>query len=318
MIPAQSTDFELDNSFIGMLWTMFVMIASAWLGAIIGAAVVSTPLITAAFLAGPIGWLFAVPMAMAQAALAYMGTFIVPLWAFLGGTFFAVRAASNAVHTDDIHGLTLFSDTHPIHEQTAKFAAKLNLPPIKWVGWFEDDSINAFAMGLKQEDALIAFSRGAVERLTEEELDAVLAHELAHVANNDMSRMTYAYGVRDALTWFLYFKNLKKIARWFFTPLSEMELLRFSRCREFAADKTAANLTSNQAMIQALRAIQHDTKPSNSKLLAEISHFALSNPFKGLFSTHPPIEKRIKALSEASDFATSDRLPSANKQRKQT
>ena len=73
--------------------------------------------------------------------------------------------------------------------------------------------------------------KAAIEKLTMAELDAVMAHELAHVANNDMARMTYIRGVQNALTWFLIFRGMKNIALWLFTPTSQLELMRFSRQR---------------------------------------------------------------------------------------
>lgn len=278
-----------------MIVTILIMVISAWVGAIIGAAFITTPLIMASFLLGPLALLTAVPLAIAQAVFAYGGTFVIPIWALLGGTIFSSQAASNAAVVGNKTGVTLFAETHPIHQEINTLAQQLNLPKIKWVGWFEDDSINAFAMGLKQEEALIAFSRGAIDNLSRDELDAVMAHELAHVANNDMSRMTYGHGVQNALTWFLMFKGLKKFARWVFTPIAELELMRFSRKREFYADAIGAMLTSPNAMIAALDKIENQPSALPSKL-KHLSQFMFKSNMQSFFDTHPKTSDRIAAL----------------------
>lgn len=272
------------------------MIVSAWIGALIGAFLTTTPLIMASFVLGPLALLTALPLALAQAAFAYGGTIIIPIWAFIGGGWFSSGAASNAASTNNKLGLQLFSETHGIHLKVNELGKELNLPPIKWVGWFDDDSINAFAMGLKQDDAVIAFSRGAIQTLEPNELEAVMAHELAHVANNDMSRMTYGHGVQNSLTWFLMFRGLKTFARWVFTPIAELELMRLSRTREFYADAIGAVLISPEAMIGALEKIERDDRPA-PKTLKHLSQFMLQSNAHSFLDTHPSTSKRITAIS---------------------
>lgn len=279
-----------------MFVTVLIMIVSAWIGALIGAALISTTLIMASFALGPLAILTAVPLALSQAVFAYGGTFVVPLWALFGGSVFSANAAANAAKADSSKsGVTLFAETHQIHTRVNQLASELDLPEIRWVGWFEEDAINAFAMGVKQDEALIAFSRGAIETLTFEELDAVIAHELAHVANNDMARMTYGHGVQDALTWFLMFRGLKKYARWVFTPISELELMRFSRKREFYADAIGAVLISPEAMAGALEKIEKQ-KSSPPKELKHLSQFMFQSNAHSFFDTHPKTSERISAI----------------------
>ncbi|MBO6697855.1 MAG: M48 family metalloprotease [Rhizobiales bacterium] len=190
--------------------------------------------------------------------------------------------------------MTLFADTHPIHQHLNHFARQLDLPRIKWVGWFPDDSINAFAMGLKQDEALVAFSSGAINKLTKDEMQAVMAHELAHIANHDMARMTYAVAVQDALTWFLRWRGLKQFARWVFTPLSELELMRMSRRREYWADAIGARLVSPEAMAGALR--KTSALKTNSKAAADFRHFMLNADASSFFASHPTTKQRIEAI----------------------
>jgi heat shock protein HtpX len=233
----------------------------------------------------------------------------VPVWALIGGLLFAARAASGgASPVVRAKGVTFFPESHPIHQTTQRMAAELGLPPIRHVGWYDAEFINAFAMGTKPDNALIAFSRGAVEKLSRDQLDAVIGHELGHVASNDMARMTYALGIREALSFFLVFQGLKKLARWIFTPLSELELLRFSRMREFTADAIGAHLTSPDAMISVLETLKRSKGEPGDDDLATVRMFAFGD--RTWLSTHPPLEDRIAALkASAAQSASRAVLP---------
>ncbi|MCW2307383.1 M48 family metalloprotease [Rhodobium gokarnense] len=277
--------------------TVTIMVIGAIIGVFIGTAFALTTGMFAAGFAGPLAFLMFGPLVLAEAgaglALALVAA---PTWAGFGGWHFGAKAATPGVAATTL-GVTLFSEGHPIHQYINKKAEELSLPPIKWVGWFDDEAINAFAMGTTQENALLAFSRGAIQKLTMPQLDAVMAHELAHVANNDMARMTYAYGAQNALTWFLYFRGLKNIARWLFTPTSQIEIMRFSRQREFWADAVAAVLTNPEQIIGALDAIQNDVaKPPKQQ--RAFASFMLRANLNNLFASHPPISDRIQAIED--------------------
>ncbi|MFN3225429.1 MAG: M48 family metalloprotease [Hyphomicrobiales bacterium] len=279
--------------------TVLLLMVLATLGALWGAAVVTGSLVSSAFLLGPLALVTTVPVAMAVASLGNLiALFVTPVWAVVGGWLFGAKK-TNAAATNGNHplGVTLFSDTHPIHQHLNHFGQQLGLPRIKWVGWFEDERINAFAMGMKQDEALIAFSSGAVRTLSKEELQAVMVHELAHVANHDMARMTYGISVQEALTWFLGLRGLKLFARCVFTPLSELELLRMSRSREYWADAIGAYLVGPDAMAGALRKIEN--QPSRGKQYKGFSHFMFQANADGLLSTHPPLAKRIAAIEQS-------------------
>lgn len=282
-----------ENSIIEV---MIVIMLSALIGAIITMGIAFVGAMSAVVLSGPFGWLILGPTLIASFTAAFTWVLIgVPLWAIFGGWIFATHASGHLGAGTTEMGVTLFSEEHPIHKKVQELAWPLKLPPIRHVGWFKGDDINAFAMGVDRANALVAFSQGAIDKLTKEEFDAVVAHELAHVANGDMRNMTFARGAQEALTFFLLFRKLKKFARWIFSPIAELKILSYSRQREFAADKIGARLVSPQAMIGALTAIQNDTaakpRPSDYDNLKFAS--VLSG---GIWRTHPPISKRIKSI----------------------
>ncbi|PTW61693.1 heat shock protein HtpX [Breoghania corrubedonensis] len=275
--------------------TVLLLTAGAALGAVWGLflAFVGSTVMAAA--GGPLALLIAAPLLFAVYGLGMMYVIIgVPLWGLLGGFMFGALASGKEGSAARDLGLTFFPESHPIAQTTQRMAKQLGLPPVAFIGWYNADDVNAFAMGVTQDDALIAVSQGAVEQLSKDQLDAVLAHELGHVASNDMARMTYARGVREALTFFLLFRGLKKLARWIFTPLSELELLRFSRAREFTADAISAHLTSPYAMISVLEALKDGKEEPRSDDRAMIMFAALGRD--SWLSTHPPLEARIEAL----------------------
>ncbi|WP_298966445.1 M48 family metalloprotease [uncultured Roseibium sp.] len=267
---------------IGALWGLFL----AFLGA------------TATLAAGgPLALLLAGPLLLATHGVGTVYVvFGVPAWALVAGTTFAIESSGDTGTTAKRLGVTFVSESHPINQTVQRMASELNLPPIPYVGWFDSDDINAFAMGTAHYNSLIAVSKGAIETLSREQINAVIAHELGHIASNDMQRMTYALGVRDSLTWFLIKRGFKKFARWVFTPLSELELLRFSRQREFTADAISAHLTSPEAMISVLETLK------GAEIEPQTHHqptVMMSASFDGSWlSTHPPLDTRIAALLE--------------------
>lgn len=255
---------------------------------------------------GPLAWFVYGPALVASYALAAaVGIYAIPLWTVVGGQLFAARASGTRGSAARQMGVTFFSDTHPISITTQHLAERMGLPPIRYIGWFPNEEINAFAMGNSRRNALIAVSKGAVERLTKHELSAVIAHELGHVASKDMARMTHARSLQEALTFFLIFRGLKQFARWVFTPLSELEILRMSRAREFTADRISAIMLGPESMISALERLREEKIRPRTHGHANV---LMWSGFKGggLFSTHPPLERRIarlRALQAAGQLA---------------
>lgn len=183
-----------------------------------------------------------------------------------------------------------------------------------------DGEPNAFATGAFRNEALVAVSSGLLMNMTREEVEAVLGHEVAHVANGDMVTMTLVQGVVNTFVVFLsrvvgfvvdraLSRNDEQsstggigytitviVCQIVFGLLASMIVAWFSRQREFRADAGAAQLLgSRQPMINALARLgsMHEAELPQSVAALGINH---SSGFFELFSTHPPIEERIAAL----------------------
>ena len=173
--------------------------------------------------------------------------------------------------------------------------------------------INAFASGRNPENAVICLTTGALEKLDKKELEGVLAHELGHVANFDIRYMTLATVmvgmiaiISEMFLYSLWFRGgnnknivfiLIGIAMAILAPIV-VKLIQFaiSRKREYNADASAVKFTRYPpGLIRALTKIQKENLPEK-KINKAVAPLFFSNPLKGLGSTHPPIEKRIKML----------------------
>jgi len=183
------------------------------------------------------------------------------------------------------------------------------------VGIFDSPSPNAFATGANRNNALVAVSTGLLQSMNRKEVEAVLGHEVSHVANGDMVTMTLIQGVVNTFVVFfsrivghfidrVVFKTERGygpgyyigsiVAQIIFGLLANIIVAWFSRRREFRADAGGANLSSKRQMADALRALQrvHEPQP----LPQEMAAFGINGGLKSLFSTHPPLEERIAAL----------------------
>jgi heat shock protein HtpX len=187
------------------------------------------------------------------------------------------------------------------------------------VGVFQSPDPNAFATGMSRNNALVAVSTGLLQTMRPEEVEAVLGHEVAHVANGDMITMGLLQGVVNTFVIFLsrvighvvdrvvfrtergygpaYFIT-SIVAQVFLSILASTIVMWFSRRREFRADEGGARLASRQQMIGALKALQRTQEPQD--LPGEFAAFGISGRFAGglkkLFLSHPPLEERIAAL----------------------
>ena len=187
----------------------------------------------------------------------------------------------------------------------------------------ESDSINAFATGRNPDEGVVVVTTGLLKKLNREELDGVVAHEIAHIKNYDIRTMLIAavlVGILATLSHVLirmaFFSGggnrdgratvmflIAGIVLAILTPLiGELIKLSLSRKREYAADATAAILTRNpRGLAGALRKISGDTSPLD-QADAGNSHLFISRPrrrkrwMEKFFSTHPPIEDRIRRL----------------------
>lgn len=282
-----------ENSIVPVVVTMAILSSLGGLIALSIAFVISAG---AVMMSGPLGWLFLGPAVIAGFSSAITWVVIgVPLVACIGGWIISFDDVGRLGRGATAMRVDFFHDEHNIYKRVQELASELDLPTIPHVGWFPDESINAFAMGIERNNALIAFSQGAIEKLSKEQFDAVIGHELAHVANGDMRNMTYARRTQEALTFFLVFRGLKKFVRWLFLPLSELKVLHHSRQREFAADKIGAQLTSPDAMVSALQAIGMETKVKTTK--SDYDNLKIASALSGsIWRTHPDLSKRIEAI----------------------
>jgi len=192
------------------------------------------------------------------------------------------------------------------------------------VGIFPAQQANAFATGWNKNDALVAVSLGLLQRFRPEEVRAVLAHEIGHVANGDMVTLSLVQGVVN--TFVMFFARLAAsvvdsflsndeegessgggigyfitviVFEILFGILASIVVSWFSRYREYRADEAGADLSSNHAMIGALQRLKAeyempDQMPDQMLAFGISSH--LKQGFMSLLASHPPLDQRIAAL----------------------
>ena len=191
------------------------------------------------------------------------------------------------------------------------------------VGIFNAPEPNAFATGMSRNKALVAVSSGLLANMSSDEVEAVLGHEVTHVANGDMVTMGLIQGVVNTFVIFLsrvvghvvdrvVFKTERGygpayyitsiVAQILLSILASMIVMWFSRRREFRADAGGASLAGRGKMIGALQALQRAHEPHD--LPGEFAAFGISGGLGGgmkkLFMSHPPLEERIAALQAGS------------------
>jgi heat shock protein HtpX len=186
------------------------------------------------------------------------------------------------------------------------------------VAIYNSPDVNAFATGMNKNNALVAVSTGLLQSMTREEAEAVLGHEVSHVANGDMVTLALIQGVVNTFVMFLsrvigylvdkvVFKTERGTGPAFFVTMiiAEMVLgilasiivMWFSRQREFRADRGGANLAGRQKMISALERLGRvHAEPLPDKMAAFGISGHVAGGLKRLFMTHPPLEERIAAL----------------------
>jgi heat shock protein HtpX len=195
-------------------------------------------------------------------------------------------------------------------------AAGIGMPE---VGIFDAPEMNAFATGANRNNALVAVSAGLLRGMSQSEAEAVLAHEVSHVANGDMVTLTLIQGVVNTFVVFLsrvigytvdrvVFKTERGhgpafmittiVAQLVLGILASMIVMWFSRYREFRADAGGAKLAGRAGMIGALERLRHaHAAPLPDSMQAfGISTEGVGGGLKRLFMSHPPLEERIAAL----------------------
>lgn len=197
-------------------------------------------------------------------------------------------------------------------------AAGIGMPE---VAIFPSDAPNAFATGARRDQALVAVSSGLLQRMNHDEIEAVLGHEVSHIANGDMVTLTLIQGVVNTFVFFLsrvighfvdrvVFKTERGygpgylitviVAQIVLGILASTIVLAFSRRREFRADSGGARLAGRDKMVAALERLKAQSEPE--PLPDQMASFGISSGpgrFGRLFSSHPPLEERIAALKAA-------------------
>ena len=187
------------------------------------------------------------------------------------------------------------------------------------VALYQAEDMNAFATGANKNNALVAVSTGLLENMTKEEAEAVIGHEISHVANGDMVTLTLVQGVMNTFVIFLArliagvinnttrgnnsqgglggfaYYGIVFVLEMVLGVLGSIVVAWFSRKREFRADIGGAELAGKSAMIGALDKLK---RSQESQLEGSMMAFGINNKPKWsrLFASHPPLEDRIKAL----------------------
>ena len=189
------------------------------------------------------------------------------------------------------------------------------------VGVYDAPEINAFATGMKRDDALVAVSSGLLRQMSSDEAEAVIGHEVAHIQNGDMVTLALIQGVLNTFVIVLsrvvgmfvdkvIFKNQRGygigfivttiIAQIVLGIIASMIVQWFSRQREYRADLGGANFAGREKMIAALEKLKKNVEPST--LPEQVEAFGISgrmgSGFKRLMMSHPPLDDRIAALRE--------------------
>ena len=231
----------------------------------------------------------------------------------LGSYWFSDKIVLRMYHAQQV------GPEHPLYRITERLARQADLPMPK-VYVIPDESPNAFATGRNPQHAAVAATQGIMRVLSEPELEGVMAHELAHVKHRDILISSIAatlgaaivMGARMAMYAGIFggrsddregSNPIGALAMLILAPIAAM-LIQFaiSRSREFAADAGAARITGNPySLADALRKIDAMARRVPLDANPATAHMFIVKPFSGgglmsLFSTHPPMEARIKAL----------------------
>jgi heat shock protein HtpX len=247
-------------------------------------------------------------------------------WGF-GGAFFSL--AISRIMAKMSLGVQVIDPRNPgafagLVETVHRLAREAGLPAMPEVGVYESPELNAFATGPSKRRSLVAVSTGLLRRMDRDEIEGVLGHEIAHVANGDMVTMTLLQGVINAFV--IFFARILASAigsrgrdgeersgggNWMLVMLLETVLsflgmfvvAWFSRYREYRADAGGAAFAGRAKMIGALQVLRRAYEPeAEDPRGAALSTLKISGRggILSLLSTHPPLEERIARLQAAS------------------
>jgi heat shock protein HtpX len=237
----------------------------------------------------------------------------------MGGAFISLQMsrwiAKRATGVRLIDGRSGDSHLDWLHQTVGRLTRQANLP-MPEVGVYDSPEVNAFATGPSKSRSLVAVSTGLLRSMRPEEVEGVLAHEVAHIANGDMVTMTLLQGVMNAFVMFLARVIASVLTRSaderrgggsYFLVVMVLQIVLgilgslvtawFSRHREFRADAGGAHLAGRERMVGALRrlAANHELVDTQHQALATMKINGVRG-WMSLLSTHPPLEERIAAL----------------------
>ena len=247
-----------------------------------------------------------------------------------GGAFFSLAMsrffAKKFMGVRVIDPKSAHGEEKELLDMVYQMATQARLPAKPEVGIFESPSPNAFATGPSKKKSLVAVSRGLLNSMDKNEVEGVIAHEVAHIANGDMVTMTLLQGLINTMVLLaarlvarLIASQQRSRSFWMehlifiglqiaFSILGAVVLCYFSRKREYRADKDGARLSGVENMIAALKALQRAAglNPAAQTAAAfagggtkteSYNYLQISGKAKtSLFSTHPPLEDRIARL----------------------
>ncbi|MEI7973173.1 MAG: protease HtpX [Bdellovibrio sp.] len=243
----------------------------------------------------------------------------------MGGAFISLLIskwmAKRAMGVQIIDDNTTHPEEREVLSMVHRMAQAAGLPKMPEVGVYESEDINAFATGPSKSNSLVAVSTGLLRRMSKAEVEGVIGHEVAHIANGDMVTMTLIQGIVNAFAMFLarivanviasqvdekvrgavYF-GTTLVLDVFLTLLGSIVVNYFSRRREFRADYGGALYAGREKMLAGLRKLQSQFDSIEPERNQSVATLKISNKPAGiaaLFSTHPSLEDRIRRLEQA-------------------
>lgn len=263
---------------------------------------------------------------MANGGIQYGALFAFCLFWGLAGSFISLLLSKKiAKWTMGVQLVTLEGPHRDIVEKVHRLSRRAGLTEMPEVGIYQSGDVNAFATGRSRNSSLVAVSTGLLTRMSDTEVEGVLAHEVAHIANGDMVTMALVQGVVNAFV--MFFARIiafaisqairsendnRRSSPWMMMGITmvldlilgflAMPLIAwFSRYREFRADRGGADLAGKEKMIAALESLQRSYPLLTDASAKDQPNFramqiSSKNGFMFLFSTHPPLDVRISAL----------------------
>jgi len=267
--------------------------------------------------------LFGIQPYLTQSGIDYQQLIAICLVWGMGGAFISLLLSKWSAKM--MMGLQPIDITDPRHgwiaDRVHEYARKAGITTVPEVYFYESPELNAFATGPSKNNSLVAVSTGLIRQMNKAEVEGVLGHEVAHIANGDMVTMTLIQGVINAFVMFLArvvtfaIDNLMKkdddeglggLAQYLliqlfqviFGILGSLVTCYFSRTREYKADEGGASLAGKDKMIAGLQALKahYEIPADNSQPALATFKISGSPSWLSLFSTHPQLDDRINAL----------------------